>query len=129
VNLKVLLPSRIFIEEMEVKEIVAQTPQGSFGLLPNRLDCAAALAPGILTYQTKFGNHVDLAIDQGVLVKAGTEVLVSVRDAIGGLPLGQLHEAVLHQFVELNAEEQSIRSTLIKMEDGFIHRLIKFQNE
>jgi F-type H+-transporting ATPase subunit epsilon len=128
-NLKVLLPSRIFVEENEVKEIVAQTPQGSFGLLPNRLDCAAALAPGILSYQTKAGDHVDIAVDQGVLVKAGIDVLVSVRDAIGGIGLGQLHDAVKKEFLDLNAEEQAVRLTLIRMEDGFIHRLMKFQHE
>jgi F-type H+-transporting ATPase subunit epsilon len=127
-NLKVLLPSRIFVEETEVKEIVAQTPQGSFGLLPNRLDCAAALAPGILSYQTKAGEHVDIAVDQGVLVKAGSDVLVSVRDAIGGIGLGQLHDAVQNQFLDLNTEEQAVRSTLARMEDGFINRFIKFRN-
>ena len=84
INLKVLLPYRVFVNETGVQRIVAKTPQGCFGLLPHRLDCAAALAPGILTYQTQSGEEVYLAVDQGVLVKAGMDVLVSVRDAIGG---------------------------------------------
>ena len=44
--------------------------EGSFGLLPHRLDCVAALVPGILTYETKEDGTVYLAVDQGVLVKA-----------------------------------------------------------
>ena len=51
-NLKVLLPFQIFAEKTGVSRIVAETREGSFGLLPHRLDCVAALAPGILTYET-----------------------------------------------------------------------------
>jgi F-type H+-transporting ATPase subunit epsilon len=67
-----------------VSRIVAETRDGSFGLLPHRLDCVAALAPGILTYETNGDGTVYLAVDEGVLVKAGADVLVSVRHAIGG---------------------------------------------
>ena len=52
-NLKVLLPFEIFADKTGVSRIVAETREGSFGLLPHRLDCVAALAPGILTYQTR----------------------------------------------------------------------------
>jgi F-type H+-transporting ATPase subunit epsilon len=52
-NLKILLPFEIFAEKADVLRIVAETLEGSFGILPHRLDCVAALAPGILTYETK----------------------------------------------------------------------------
>ena len=55
-NLKVLLPFQIFVEKKGVKRIVAHTLQGSFGLLAHRLDCTAALAPGILTYESEAGQ-------------------------------------------------------------------------
>ena len=45
-NLKVLLPFEIFADKTGVSRIVAETREGSFGLLPHRLDCVAALAPG-----------------------------------------------------------------------------------
>jgi F-type H+-transporting ATPase subunit epsilon len=128
-NLKVLLPYRVFAKEKGVKRIVARTPRGSFGLLPHRLDCAAALAPGILTYETEAGVQVDLAVDQGVMVKTGNDVLVSVRDAIGGKTLEDLHEAVRREFLTLDDQEKAVRSVLARMESGFIHRLLKFQHE
>ena len=81
-KLTVLLPFQIFVEEDDVARIVAETPDGSFGLLPRRLDCVAALAPGILIYQTETGGEKCLAVDEGVLIKAGQDVLVSVRNAI-----------------------------------------------
>ena len=93
-NLKVLLPFQVFAEKTGVSRIVAETREGSFGLLPHRLDCVAALAPGILTYETEADGEVFVAVDEGVLVKTGPDVLVSVRRALGGTDLGQLREAV-----------------------------------
>jgi F-type H+-transporting ATPase subunit epsilon len=112
-----------------VKRIVAHTLQGSFGLLPHRLDCAAALAPGILTYETETEGVVYLAVDQGVLVKAGMDVMVSVRNAIGGTDLRKLHEAVKQDFLILDEQERSVRQVLAKMEGGFIRRFMEFQHE
>ena len=57
-NLKVLLPFQVFAEKTGVSRIVAETREGSFGLLPHRLDCVAALAPGILTYETEADGEV-----------------------------------------------------------------------
>jgi len=128
INLKVLLPFRIFIEKKGVKRIVAQTLRGSFGLLPHRLDCTAALAPGFLSYETEAEGEVYLAVDQGVLVKAGMDVLVSVRNAIGGTDLDKLHEAVKEEFLNLDEQEKSVRSVLATMESGFIRRLMELQH-
>ena len=110
-----------------MKRIVARTHQGSFGILPLRLDCTAALEPGILTYETEADGEVYLAVDRGILVKAGGDVLVSVRNAIGGTDLGKLHEAVRREFLNLNEQEKSTRTVLAKMESGFIRRLMEFQ--
>jgi hypothetical protein len=65
-NLKVLLPFQIFADKTGVLRIVAETREGSFGLLPHRLDCVAALAPGILTYETTSDGEVFVAVDEGV---------------------------------------------------------------
>jgi len=128
-NLKILLPFQVFAESSGVKRIVAETPEGSFGLLPHRLDCIAALAPGILVYETDAGGEVFVAVDEGVLVKAGAEVLVSVRRAIGGRDLGQLRQAVEKEFLTLDEHEQSVRSVMAKLESGFLHRFAAFQHE
>ena len=128
-NLKVLLPFRIFADKTGVSRIVAQGREGSFGLLPHRLDCVAALAPGILIYENEAEGEVYVAVDEGVLVKTGLEVLVSVRNAIGGTDLGKLHEAVEREFLNLNEGEQSVRSVMAKMESDLIRRLAKFHHE
>jgi F-type H+-transporting ATPase subunit epsilon len=112
-----------------VQRIVAQTLQGSVGIWPHRLDCVTALTPGILTYETEAGVEVFLAADEGVLVKAGADVLVSVRNAIGGTDLDKLHEAVKQEFLNVDEQAKSVRSVLATMESGFIRRFLEFQHE
>ena len=128
-SLKVLLPHRVFVHQTGVRSIVAETREGSFGILPRRLDCVAALVPGILIYQQGAGSESFLALDQGVLVKAGAEVLVSVRKAIAGSDLGGLREAVEREFLELDRREQSVRSVMAKMESSLIRRLARFEHD
>lgn len=128
-QLKILLPSRVYLKSTDVLRIVAETRKGSFGILPNRLDCVAALAPGILTYQGKDGGPVYLAVDAGVLVKVGAEVLVSVRHAVGGSDLGQLHDAVKRQFLTLDKQERDVRDALAKMEGSFIGRIAELAHD
>ncbi len=128
-NLKILLPYQVFADLKGIRRIVAETLQGSFGLLPQRLDCAAALAPGILIYETETGNVVYLAIDEGILVKAGYDVLVSVRNAIGGAELGSLHQAVEQEFKNIDEQEKKVRSVMAKLELGFIRRFEEFRQK
>jgi F-type H+-transporting ATPase subunit epsilon len=128
-NLKILLPFKVFAEIAGVSRIVAETPAGLFGLLPHRLDCAAALTPGILTYETAAGSEVFVAIDAGVLVKAGAEVLVSVRRAMTGVDLGQLRQAIEIEFLMLDKHEQNVHSVLAKLEAGLLRRMATFQQD
>lgn len=126
-HLKVLLPFGVFADATEVSRIVAETHEGSFGILPHRLDCVAALAPGILTYEASSRGEVFVAVDEGVMVKTGQDVLVSVRRALSGTDLGQLRQAVKEQFLILDEEEQRVRTVMAKMESGFLRRLATLQ--
>ncbi|MDB5925099.1 MAG: H+-transporting two-sector ATPase, delta/epsilon subunit [Betaproteobacteria bacterium] len=128
-NLKVLLPFQIFAEKTGVSRIVAETPEGSFGLLPHRLDCIAALTPGILIYETEAEGECYVAVDEGVLVKTGDDVLVSVRRAIGGMDLRRLRDSVEEEFLTLNEHEQSARLAIAKLETGFVRRFAAFRDE
>jgi F-type H+-transporting ATPase subunit epsilon len=127
-NLRILLPFQIFTDKSDVKRIVAETADGSFGLLPHRLDCVAALVPGILIYETADDGTVYVAVDEGVLVKTDTQVLVSVRQAIGGTDLGQLHEAVERDFLALDEQQRSVRAAVARIEGGFLQRLAVFEH-
>lgn len=128
-DLKILLPFGIFFEKTGVSRIVAETSEGSFGILPHRLDCVVALIPGILICEGKAEGEVYIAADEGVLLKTGTDVIVSVRNAIAGKDLGQLREAVEQEFLTLDEHEQSASLVLAKMESDLIRRRARFHIE
>lgn len=125
-HLKIVLPYHIFAEKKRVLRVIAETHSGSFGLLPHRLDCVAALAPGILTYESAGENQTYVAVDEGVLVKTGPDVFVAVRNAIGGIDLGRLRAAVEREFLSLDEREREVRQVLAKLESGFIRHFIEF---
>jgi len=128
-RLKVLLPYEVFADEAGVSRIVAETSAGSYGLLPHRLDCVAALVPGILIYETGADAEVCLAVDEGVLVKTGADVCISVRRALRGTDLAQLRDAVTQQFEQQDAHDRDLRAAMARLEGGFLRRFAGFERE
>ncbi len=128
-KLRILLPFEVFADESGVSRVVAETAEGSFGLLPQRLDCVAALPPGILTYETHSVGEVYVAVDEGVLVKAGSQVLVSVRRAIAGADLGRLRDAVKQEFLVRDESERNLRAVMARLEAGFLRRFAALHHE
>ena len=124
-DLKILLPYKVFADIKNVVSIVAETSEGSFGFLPQRLDCVAVLVPGIFTYKTDKVHYI--AVDEGLLVKAGDQVMVSVRNAVGGVELGKLADAIKNEFASISANEEKVRYMASRLETGFLSRLKKFQ--
>lgn len=124
-KLKILLPIEVLLEE-ETSKIVAEAENGSFCLLPRHIDFVTALVPGILTYVKGQDEREEmLAIDQGILIKCGPEVLVSTRNAVRGADLGMLRETVEQRFLALDEREKLARSALAHLEATFIRRFLK----
>jgi F-type H+-transporting ATPase subunit epsilon len=127
-SLKVLLPYRIFAEQTGVTHVMVTTRAGAFGLLPHRLDCTAAIVPGILAYRDVKHAENYIAVDEGVLVKTGPQIVVSVRNAIGGQDLGGLRAAIEHEFLNLDEKERSVRSALARLESDLVRRFLEFRH-
>ncbi len=126
-QLRILVPSGSFASSADVARIVVMTEEGSFGLLPHRLDCAAVLSAGLLSYSTSSREEVHIAIDSGVLTKTGPEVLVCVRHAVAGADLGSLRHAVQQELRNLSDQERSSRTTLAHLESGLIRAFVELQ--
>lgn len=125
-DLKILLPNKVFAKHKNVLRINVETLEGYYGILSNRRDCTAALTPGILTFETELRKEFFVAIDQGVFVKKGNDVFVSVRRAIQGDGLSQLRNAVKTEFLTLDEKQQEIRFAMNKLESSFLQRLTEF---
>jgi F-type H+-transporting ATPase subunit epsilon len=124
-QLKVLLPTEILLDE-EVSQITAEAENGSFSLLPRHIDFVAALAPGLLVYVTAVDDQERfLAVNEGILVKIGPEVLVSTQNAILGPDLGQLQTTIEKQFRILDERERTTRSAMARLEADFARRFME----
>lgn len=125
-QLKVLLPQEILLDQ-PVRKVVAEAENGSFCLLPRHIDFVAALAPGLLAFETPEGREEFLAIDHGILVKKGPDVFVSTTDAVLGPDLGQLRQTIIERFHNLDERERHARSALASLEAEFIRRFIELR--
>lgn len=126
-KLKVVLPARELLE-CEVIKVIAEAPNGSFCLLPRHIDFVAPLVPGILAYTTPLGQEVFLAVDEGMLVKCGTEVLVSTWNAVLGPDLGELKQAVQDLFRDLDDRERKARTALGKLEAHLVRQVLEWED-
>lgn len=124
-NLKVLLPSEVFLDR-EVTKVIAEADNGYFCLLPRHIDFVAALVPGLFTFDDAEGQEHFLAIDEGTLVKCGQEVLVSIRGAAAGGDLGELRQIVEQQYETLDQRERLARSAAARLEAGLVRRFMEF---
>lgn len=123
-HLKVLQPTKVVVDE-EVVKVIAEAQNGSFCLLPRHIDFVAGLAAGLLSFETTAGEEQFLAVDEGILVKCGLEVLISTRNAVLGPDLGHLQQMVRQQFAVLDQREQMIRSVVARIEADFMRRFLE----
>lgn len=119
-QLKVLTPITVLIDRA-VTKVIAEAENGHFCLLPNHVDFLTALVPGILSFTVE-KEETFVAVDEGILVKCGPEVLVSTRNAIKGNDLETLKHTVFQQFQMLDEKEKLTRSALAKFEVSMMRR-------
>jgi F-type H+-transporting ATPase subunit epsilon len=126
VQLKVMLPEKILLQA-EVRKVVAEAADGSFGILPRHIDMVAALVPGLMSFEDRRGEEEFLAVDGGVLVKQGEQVLVSTRNAVRGPDLGTLRQTVRERFRNLDEMEKKARSAMARLEADVARGFLELQ--
>jgi F-type H+-transporting ATPase subunit epsilon len=119
-RLKIFVPHKIILDQ-DVQRISAEGLEGSFGILPSHIDYVSALKAGILSYV--IDDHEEfLAIDEGILVKRGSKVMISTYKAVKDRPLGELQRAVDEEITALSEHERKARSSLAMLEGGIIRK-------
>jgi F-type H+-transporting ATPase subunit epsilon len=124
-QLKVLTPTQTLVDEPATR-IHAEGLEGSFCLLPRHRDWVAALLPGIVGFTTSAGQERFLAVDQGVLTKRSSEVLIAARRAVREDDLSRLRQVVEHEFRQLDEQEKVARSVLARLEAGMMRRFLEW---
>jgi F-type H+-transporting ATPase subunit epsilon len=125
-RLKVLLPSEVLLDAA-VTKVIAEAENGAFCLLPRHIDFVAALVPGLLSFETETGQEEFLAVDEGILVKCGAQVLVSTRQAVRGPDLGSLRQAIDEQFRAVDEQEKKARAAAARLEADLVRRFLELE--
>jgi|SRR6056297_3243076 len=120
-RLEVITPMAICVDRA-VRRIVAEAPDGHFGMLPGHVDFVSELVPGILRYETAEGTERFVAVNSGTLVKSGDDVRVAVRGAVDGDDLIALRAKVEFDFRQRDEDERDARAALARLEADIIRR-------
>ena len=123
-----ILPDKIGAQHHEVSKLKAEGLEGHFTLLPAHIDYVSVLVPGIMQLTAENREHI-FAVDHGTLVKIGSSVRISCRNAVEGIDLSQLHQVVEEQFKEIDDMEKKARSALLGLEYGVIRRFAELGKE
>ena len=116
------VPTDILLEEATEK-VIAESPAGSFCLLPLHVDFATVLVPGLLTFTRPDGEEVAVAVDHGALVKVGDEVRVACQRAFVAGDAASAAAAVRERFEAESERDKRARAALARLESDVVRRL------
>jgi F-type H+-transporting ATPase subunit epsilon len=119
----------VLADRQDVARLVVETSRGSWGIWPHRRDCVAVLVPGVLTFETDAKGIVYVAVDAGVLIKTGAEVLISVRRAVCGSVLARLRETVEREYAVQDRTEREVRHVSERLENGFLRKMVELHHD
>ena len=80
-------------------------------------------------FEDETGREQFVAVDEGVLVKRGAEVLLSTRQAIRGGDLEQLRRVVHDEFATLDDRERAANAAVAKLEASFLRAYLELIGE
>ena len=122
------LPTRILFDGRAVR-LTGVAPDGAFGILPNHVDFVTALVPSVLTLRLADGTEEIFGLDEGLLVKKGQDVSLSVLRGVRGDDLGSLKETVAARFVQMDEDEREARSAMSRLEANMVRRFAQLQGQ
>lgn len=123
-RLQLQTPQELWPERLGVRKILVETSLGLLGILPRHMDCLVPIYPGILTVEGDQMEH--LAVDRGILVKRGRQVVLSARELVAG-ELATLTARVQSQREQRLRNEAASRSTQTQLESGFVRRFLELR--
>ena len=114
-TLQVFVPSESH-SFYDLSLVDVESEDGRLSLLPHHLDCAAALAPGLIRVRDAEGEEHYLGADGGTLVKLGERVLISTPRAVIGRALGEIHTELEERRRRRREREREAQKALAHLE-------------
>lgn len=130
-HLKTLLPTEVVVDE-EISRIRFEAKDGSRTFLPRHIDFITAIAPGIVSFNPiKNGveqEEVFMACDEGILVKEGPMVYLSVRRAVMNKSLDFLVKSISEEFKKAEEERKTSHAALARLEVNLTQGLMRLNS-
>jgi|SRR5690606_12732775 len=116
------IPTGVVLDTPTAK-VTGESDRGSFTLLPRHADGALLLRPGLLSYFDDEGGEVFVAVDEGVLVKAGRDVRIACRRAVVAGDLANAKSALAGHLEQQSEHDRKARAALMSLEAEVLRRL------
>ena len=128
-RLKALMPSGVVLDR-EVVRVRFDARDGSRTFLPHHADFVTAVVPGLVSFNPVEtpDEEIFMACDQGVLVKEGDLVRLSVRRAVISNDLAVLTKAIGEEFKKVEDERKTVNAAMARLEVGLTRGLMQLNS-
>jgi F-type H+-transporting ATPase subunit epsilon len=117
-NLRIVTPLDVPVDEDGVSALRAEDPSGGFGILQGHADFLTCLVTGVVRWTARDGTQRFCAVRRGQLfVTGGTAISITTREAVIGTDLTALEHNVLARFqADLDTERaEKVSSTQLEL--------------
>ena len=118
-ELTVLTPLGVVLQT-KVSKVNMETLNGYRTLLPKHVDFISALGPNIMFYCDEANNEKYVACHNGIVVKKGKKVIVSVQNALLGDKLDELEMTLSEVYKQNEEQRKELNTAMARLELGII---------
>lgn len=104
----------------EIRKISLEFLNGYHTFLPKHIDFASIIKPSIATYTDGNGAQKYIACHNGVAVKKGQNITLSVQQAVLGNSLSELKSTILQEFKKADEQRKELNTAMARLEIGML---------
>lgn len=104
----------------KIKKVTFETLNGYYTLMPKHIDFVSAMNANIVRYTTVENEEKFVACHQGIVVKKGNDVTISVQKAVKSDTLDELQKTILIDFKESEEQRKELNTAMARLEVGLV---------
>jgi F-type H+-transporting ATPase subunit epsilon len=124
--MRVFSPTETLLEK-EVEKVTFQALDGAHTFLPKHADYFSILTPDVVVYESG-GQKSYIACNQGVILKQGEAVFLSVRSALFNNDLKSLVQQMRVEFKKQEEERKETNAVMARLEAGLTRGFMKLSD-
>ncbi len=115
--------------QVKALKVTFETLSGFYTLLPKHVDFVAAMKSNIVRYTDENGKERFVACHQGIVVKKGDSVTMSVQGAVLSDALANLPQDLANDFKKKEEERKKLNLAMARLEIGLIRGFGKLKGD